>query len=272
MMRVPGTVPDPRPHFSTLIPFPIFTATVLLAAAPASGQTLPSPRPDEGALDSRIVGHVMDHDTGARIAGVVMTASGEGDDENSVVTDSEGRFVLEGLPPGTVLLAASHIAYADRTDAVHLEAERTVEVQVVLAREVVPLEGILVEVRSRALEMTGYYERQLRAGRGRQATRADFEGIAYRRTVDLIQEVPGIRLHPSPDGMGTDVRMSRVTGLRGDGRGCIPRLYVDGAPRPTTEINSIPLESVEAWEAYAGGTTPPEFSHACGVILIWSRR
>lgn len=72
-------------------------ALLLALAAPGQGQTVPAPDPGVQAT-STIQGGVRDAGTGAPLSDVVLRLAGT---QVSAVSDSVGRFVLRGIPPGT---------------------------------------------------------------------------------------------------------------------------------------------------------------------------
>lgn len=49
-------------------------------------------------------------------------------------------------------------------------------------------------------------------------------------------------------------------------------IYLNNAPMPRFDIDTFPLEWVEAFETYERMDVPFEYNDSCGVILIWSRR
>lgn len=56
------------------------------------------------------------------------------------------------------------------------------------------------------------------------------------------------------------------------GRSCPLAVYVDGIRAPGFDLNSLPPDAVEALEVYQRVNVPAEYSHSCGVVLIWMRR
>lgn len=85
-------------------------ALILAFAGPAAAQTAPVPGTVASAdtAASRIEGVVTDAKTGAPVmgAGVMVPAL-----EIGAVSDREGRFVLEGVPPGTHAVRVGAFTY-----------------------------------------------------------------------------------------------------------------------------------------------------------------
>ena len=191
---------------------------------------------------------------------------GEGAGLGTRITDEEGYFVFDSVPPGTYTLVVTLLGYRERRDTLRVEPGDNLDVLVALSVDPVPLEPIVVEVRRRFVPifMEGFEERR-RIRSGTFFTREDIAMRGLFRFSDLLRMVPGARVTSSS-------RYGPVVTLRG---GCRPQLWVDGI-RTVTSLGMddiLPPMDVEAVEVYHGVQTPAEFgSDACGTIVVWTRR
>jgi hypothetical protein len=79
--------------------------------------------------------------------------------ENRTLTNAQGRFAINSLTPGVVVLRFARLGYSPRTATVIVQPGRTVEVAVTMAIQPLELAAIDVSVRSRTLEQNGFYQR-----------------------------------------------------------------------------------------------------------------
>jgi hypothetical protein len=199
-------------------------------------------------------------DATLRIAGTPLTRT----------SDADGRFTIEGLPAGAYALHAEHLAYQAVTDSLNVDLGTNVTLQVRMAASAIPLEPLIVDVRSLMLERRGFYVRMDR-GLGTFITRDRIDRMIPLQPTDVLRGVAGIQLQRRRGGFG----------YQPVGRGgCGFRYFVDGARvGPGFEIDDVPVEWIEALEIYGGvSTVPAEFSSLmheqrgnCGLIVIWTK-
>lgn len=185
------------------------------------------------------------------------------------LTDEDGRFRFDLLPPGLHDVTVEHIGFSTVHDTVVTEVGTSLDVNVRLSTRAVPLEPIEVLVRSQVLERAGFYERQAR-GLGSFITRQEIESRPTVNSSDFLRRVAGVRL---------------VRGRFGNwiaiGRGNCPfRFFIDGN-RITQgfSIDELPPHWLEGLEIYVGSSqvpsrftaSPLEANSRCGVIVIWTR-
>jgi hypothetical protein len=219
------------------------------------------------APHSEIVGRVVEYDTGRPVTAATVRLRGT---PLTQITPPDGKFKFASVPPGAYEVDVQHVGYRTVNDSVVLEMGTNMDVTVRLAPNVIPLDPLVITVRSLTLERYGFYERQQR-GLGSYITRDEIERRPPILASELLRSVAGIRL----------VRRSAGVGFAPVGRGnCGFRYVLNGARvGPGFEIDDIAPEWIEAIEVYRGPSTlPVEFTPftndvraSCGVIVIWTR-
>jgi len=222
---------------------------------------------------SEIIGQVTDRESGEPL--VAATVSFPGTDLVRL-TDAEGRFNFERVPPGIRTLRVEQLGYGTREDSLFIPAGETVDLRVRLGVQPIELEGITVmaEARDRFLEIGGFYKRR-DWGLGNQWTQEQMEERNTLFLSDLVRTIPGLQLEPQP--FGWKIFSRRRVGLPRDPSANMPArcelaIYVDGMRMQDFDLDSLDPMNVQAFEVYHGiSETPIEYSHHCGVILVWLR-
>ena len=207
----------------------------------------------------RIVGRVLDQESGRPIEGVTVALAPTA---QQAETDARGRFEITDVSTGALLLQVRRVGYQPRVDTIAAFPGVTVDVELTLATAALPLDPITIVARSPFLEARGFYRRA--GGSGWQANRRAIEAIDPRELERMFDRVAGVRVER--DRFGGTVLTSRR------GRRCVFGVFLDGIRAPGFDINSLPPDAVEALEVYQDLNMPPEYSHSCGVVLVWMRR
>lgn len=272
----PETVPLEEPGF-------IRTDLVASARPAAGGRT----RADTVVA---LVGRVLDDATQGPVPeATVVLRDSTGRALASQVTDDDGRFRIPHPGRGQrFTLTVEHVAFATSEGGVRFPPTEQVLVEVLLARQAIELDPIIVrERRRRGLLDVGYYDRRARGG-GVFVDRREIERRRPTRITDLLRGRAGIRVVSM--GFGAfDVRFLQQVSFQYTPERCQPAVWIDGGlareggslpargQRPVVPLSSlISPEQVEAIEVYDGTAgVPREYAGAnapCGVILIWTRR
>ncbi len=175
------------------------------------------------SAEGTLAGYVRDYATGEPVNGATVAVLGT---QSSVLTDMNGRFILDDLPPGRHLVTTDHLAFEERTDSVTIFSQETVDIEVTMATEALEVEGLVVTARTR-------FGRTSLAGDAKRAdfiTREEIELILPRvtATADLLRSMntPGLRIR--------DIyQVDEITGVmvpglcievsrRSGGEGCAP--------------------------------------------------
>jgi hypothetical protein len=91
-----------------------------------------------------IQGQVIDYATKEPLTGARVTILGT---DSEILTDDEGEFVLDELPPGLHLVETEYLGYATRTDSVTIRSDEAVLVEVPLAASAIEIAGMTVTAR-----------------------------------------------------------------------------------------------------------------------------
>jgi hypothetical protein len=187
------------------------------------------------------------------------------------ISDSAGRFLLEGLPGGASTLLVRRMGFEPRSVSLTLVEGRTDSILLVLAALPRELEGLTATDARAKLRLSDFY-RHRQNGMGYYFDRKQIEERRVQRLSDLLRRMSGVRVFPDRNGRLL-VRMSRSTGTRD----CPPDFWIDGVRAPFLNADDVPLTDVEALEVYRGNSAlPPEFlsrtgNPQCGAIVIWTR-
>lgn len=219
----------------------------------------------------RVIGLVVDAATGSPLRDAHVRI-----EEESAITRSDGRFVLQGMETGRQSLEVDLLGYQPVDDTFEA-AEGTQDMVVRMSPDPIELDPIIVTVLSRNLEAQGFYDR-MRLENGIFLTRQEIALRSPAYTTDLLRGAPGVSVQPARDRPGYDLL------LRG---GCRPTYYLNGIPQlpGTFHLNNLGPEDVEAMEVYSGtARVPPRFQrdrHAtdprgvttscAGAVVVWLR-
>lgn len=88
--------------------------------------------------EGRIVGRVIDRETGAGVEAVQVRVAPDG---LQAVTDRRGRFVLQALPSGERALQLRHVAYGEHETEVEVQEGRTADVTIAVSETPVEMEA-----------------------------------------------------------------------------------------------------------------------------------
>lgn len=168
------------------------------------------------STEGTLTGYVTDYISGDPVQGAVVSVMGT---NSAVLTDDDGRFIMDDLPPGRHLVNTDHLAFEERTDSVTIFGDETVDIEVRMATEALEVEGLVIAARTR------YAETSL-LGAGQRAdvmSREDIEVAlpGANGAVDLLRRMntPGLRVR---DGYIQD----EITGVM------IPGLCIEVGRRP----------------------------------------
>ncbi len=223
----------------------------------------------------------------AHIRGRVVVAGSEEGVENAEITDLatgrsvltrfDGRFILGDVRPGPVRISIDHLAYASRQWAIDTQPGTAYDALIPVEAEAIPLEGIEVTVRSRAVarKLEPVFERMARDLGGIYLTATDFKKRGYGPVANMIQGLPSVIVR----GSGYRYQMNFRRGATQFNPGCAPELWLDGvrivrAGGDLSEFLSMNTVEIEVIELFPSPSSiPPEYSTAgmCA-IGIWTKR
>ncbi|UCC71991.1 MAG: carboxypeptidase regulatory-like domain-containing protein [Gemmatimonadota bacterium] len=183
------------------------------------------------------------------------------------LTNEEGWFTLEDLPPGEYVVEVRYLGLRSEEYEVFLP-RGTTRVDFQITAPPFELEELVVEIRMyRALKLQDFERRRHRES-GFFIDREEIEESSPLFISDLLRGIPGVRVEWTMEG---NVRLTMGHGLSA----CEPDLYIDGSPSHAARINDWLPNLIEAVEIYNRGfDRPQEFyssTNRCGAILLWTR-
>ena len=224
-----------------------------------------------------ILGRVVEDAKRVGIAGAeIALILPDGAARIQAVTDSAGRFRIGLTGPGEYRLRVRHVAYAAiDADPVRVGAGETVRIEIRIAEARIPVEPLIVTVRTTDPRLAEFYERRVTSASGRFLTRSEIERAPVARTTDLLRAFPGVTIVPIQVRGGTRTRY--LVRMRASGATCEPAIYIDGLsvrqlPESTIDDLLIPsaIEGVEIYTSTVNAPARYAAQGSCGVVLFWT--
>jgi hypothetical protein len=225
---------------------------------------------DDARGASGLVGTVRSRD-GRGVAGADVRLDGQ---PATRITNADGGFVFERVPPGSYVLHVEHLAYAPFLDTVHLAPGRPLQLEIPVATEPIPVEGIEITVQSPIwMQRRADLFQRMKMGSGHFITRGQIADRGEPPLSALLRGVPGVAIHY----VMVAGRYVHYPVIRGSG---VPALYVDGArvsldPERGHGIDDFLASDVDVIEIQSGPASIPigmsGSCAACGLIHIWTR-
>jgi hypothetical protein len=219
-----------------------------------------------------VIGVVVDSLTGEPLASAMVGINGVA----VATSDEEGRFRLDSVDQGEILLDIRRIGFTPITAEVQVRDRPSSDLRFALPAVPFQLDDIVVEADRATYYGFGRmsdFARRRRRGLGKTFTRSEIERWRPLQLSDLMRRVLGARLTPSRFGQNRVTFRDRASGFRG--ARCSPDIYVDGMLlRDWALDDAMPIENVGAVEVYnSWASIPAEFQSldACAVIVIWTR-
>jgi hypothetical protein len=235
---------------------------------------------------SRIRGIVRDLERDEPIGGVEVSLQPLA---QTRLTDADGRFSFDNVPPGDFIISAQLMGYAVREEPLTVAEAKIVTLELGLAADPIELEPIEVSVEARefGLEISGFYQRR-ESTSGMFMTRERIEQRAPLFTTDLFRGLAGVKVLGGL-GMGTQNAVvlagSRAMSFTTTPEECHPAVWIDGQmihQGASSPINDGPAfldeyiqpDQIAGIEVYSSSASVPvqyNLYAGCGVIVIWSR-
>ena len=272
-------IPDPSRNASRTAPAPQRTSTGSPAEPMQAGTPVPkTPEPEAMSDASRIAtisGVVVDGATGQPLAGARVFVSGT---DHRTATDANGRFVLTGVPEGSLSLRVTMLGYKPQEQTVRSGSTDT---RIALARAALGLEGVVV---------TASGTQRIREV-GSDIVRVRADSVAESSPATNISELlsaraPGVYIKTASGSSAGGTRI-RIRGSSSPSLSNEPIVYVDGVrintdpqslsfannqqvPSRFNDINPDEIESIDVLKGPSASTMYGTEA-ANGVILITTK-
>ena len=280
---------------------PIETALTIRALPPRGRSQATSVRllPDERFASTALVVD-QNRDAVATFTGVVVADSSDrplADAEIAIPSlalttrsNALGAFRLTDVPAGSHSVVVRRVGYGAMTAEVTFAANDEEDRRIVL-RPMTTLDSVSVTATRTDVGMLTFEENR-RAGLGTFLTRDELAKSEGRKIGDVLSMVQGAGVvRGRTSGAWIMARRStssavyapsEIEKMQGIVRGCYAQVYLDGQlqnpslPTEPFDVNSVPVNQIEAVEWYASpAQTPARYTRLgspCGVLVIHTRR
>jgi hypothetical protein len=228
-----------------------------------------------------VAGRVFAESSFMPIEGATLLLS-DGDDNVvvQVITDGRGSFEILSPSAGPYTLEVYRLGFAQfRSEPLDLSNGATVEVQILLGIEAIPLAPLRVVARSTpaAGRLAGFRQRMNDPSRvgGYFITEEDIARRPMSEPSELVLQAPGVGLARMRGGLDRGMIVLEAAASQ-----CVARLFLDGVRVQQTADHTIDdlltTKSLAGVEVYPRALTAPiQYQDAtpplCGVVLFWSR-
>jgi hypothetical protein len=271
----------PSFRWARINPLTLLLVLFTLPCLPLRAHELPTVPPERFA--GTLEGRVVEAGSGEAVPDAEVSLPEVG---RRTFSDHDGRFSFPFLAPGNVHLRVKRLGFAETEGEVEVGDGVVVEMEVRMATEAIPLEGITVTATRRRILLPGLegFERRYLSGHGQFILEDEIRLRSPTVVTSLLHGGTGVAVV----GNGAAIYMRRTQ--------CPPMVYLDGVkltrcpvgggPKPpygcdpyeeaAQAVNLLPPISIHAIEIYRGpGEVPGDYldsNSRCGVILLWSKR
>jgi hypothetical protein len=223
-----------------------------------------------------IQGQVVDYASREPLQGARVSVLGT---DSQILTDEDGEFILDDLPPGLHLIETEYLGFATRTDSVTIRSDEAVRVEVPLAANAIEIAGMTVTARGQRGDILTDVGR-----RTDFMSRAEVDAILPRTqtAAQLLQSAnfPGLSVRDVTiqDGLtpirGVCVEHNRARNSRG---GCsMVTVFLDGLrlPDPGIFLAELNPQVVESIQLFGPSEAAIRYGNVGvnGVVLITTRK
>lgn len=245
---------------------PLATLALMLATVPTAGAQRPG--------TALLIGRVTVDSTQQVVPGAEVLIPSL---SLRALTDSLGRFRIEGVAPGRRGLRVNKIGYAPLRTAVEFSTGDTVEMEIGISTSAEEMAAIEIIARQNASRSLLDFERRRASRTGDFLTAEDLRIRSRGRLSEALRTLGGVNVMTGNTG-GTYLIGART----GRGSTCFTAVMLDGSwvydgdrYQSPFDVNSINPDDIAAIEYYRGlSNTPVELQgirNSCGVLVIWTK-
>jgi|APMI01.1.fsa_nt_gi hypothetical protein len=241
-----------------------------------------------------LTGQVVAMPLGKPLPGVEVRVKSLG---RSVVTDSNGIFLMDSVPRGRYVVEAQKLGYRLFSSNFTVASMSDPEYRIELTTAPLMVASVVTTADAVSARLLGFEERRLRkGGGGRFLSAKDFAEQVGRPAADIFARIPGITIIRGTSGAaylgsnrGPETLRENLlpkTGPEARARGaanntCYAAVILngvvmyDGLNQNIFDVNSIPVQSIVGVEYYSGGGSIPVqwsgLTPTCGLLAIWTK-
>jgi hypothetical protein len=217
-----------------------------------------------------VFGRVLDATTGLPVPEVRVELE-LSDRSLFAVTDSEGRFRLQGVPQGRHDLWVRHLAYGELHHPIEMGRSGHAAVEVTVSPTAIELEPLVVDA-----ERTGHFEGRASPSSRNIVTRAQIEQAEANTLVEFLARgrFMGLRVRDSHQVGGTACVEFRPDVSAALGFCRFPQVFLDGIPTHPDVLRTISLTQLQRIQVVPPSEAGARYGarSGYGAILLQTRR
>jgi hypothetical protein len=189
---------------------------------------------------------------------------------------ADGRFVADGIPPGTHVVEATALGFAPERRIVDLAADDSSRVDLSMAALITRLSPVMIEERAHYNARKDEVDQRRRAGFGYRTDSLELERLPG---VWDAFNFPGVRAGGPPCCWA--ISMSGVYSIisksgTGMALSCAPTIWIDGGVSDIDMLHELHKEEIAIIEVYnSAARAPLQYGGSrtnCGVVLVWRKQ
>ena len=197
----------------------------------------------------------------------------------TVVTDTNGHFVVRDAPTGSRMLEVVALGYAPAREQVNVGGANE-SVEITMLREAVLLDSVktVATAKTPDIPLHRSFENRRQNGIGYFVSAAQIADMHVISTDEILRRVPSVRIIVKHTQSGDSVMVASTRGRVSLETGgaekpvCTLDIFIDGRRSDVSDIQMIQPSLIHGIEVHSVATMPPEYhSSQCGAVLVWTK-